>query len=296
MHDVIAMLGLPFLACLILSAILGYIGIHVLKREIIFIDIALAQIVAVGNIVAHMVFGAQMGSLLCYTFALLLALLAAAFYSLVRKRIVRIPMEGIIGISYALAAAVALLLVGMGTGGHIHIQHILAGSILWTTWQDILWSSIVFAGVSLVFFLCRRPLAKISDNYKTAIRQEVNVAWWDFLFYTLVGIVITFGVRLAGVVLVFSFLIIPTTVSAMFSSNWRTRFLIAWFVGVAASLVGLLFAERFDFSVGPAVALFLGVAIISAGLSCVWHRKTVLTISALLTVAFVVFMVSTGGP
>jgi len=154
MPQVIGILGLPFLACLLMGTILGYLGIHVLKREVIFIDIALAQIAAVGSIVAHLAFEAHGDSLLAYICSFICILLASVFYALIKNRISQISLEAIIGISYALAAAGILFLVGIAPGGHVHIQHILSGSLLWTSWRQIITALIVFAVIGFVFLCC----------------------------------------------------------------------------------------------------------------------------------------------
>jgi len=257
MLQLLEMLGLPFLACMMMGAILGYSGIHVLKREVIFIDIALAQIAAVGSLVAHLAAGAEEGTLLAYAFSFGCVLTIAAFYALVRRRIIQISIEAVIGISYAIAAAGALFLIGVAPG-HAHVEEMLAGSLLWTAWPEIKWSLIVFCAVGFCFYIFRKPLLSISEDYHGALTRGVKVVWWDFLFYALVGIVITVAVRIAGVVVVFAFLIMPATTSALFSSRWGTRMLIAWAAAVIASIGGLLFGYYLDFSLGPAIALFLG--------------------------------------
>ena len=144
----------------------------------------------------------------------------------------------------------------------------LAGSILWTTWADIARCGGVFVVVAVVLWVLRRPFARISDDYEGAARDGMRTAWWDFAFYALVGLVITVAVGVGGVVLVFAFLIIPATVSALFATGWASRLAIAWATGSIASAAGLWFANAFDFSLGPAIAAFLGVALGLAGLFC----------------------------
>lgn len=274
MEHFIEILGLPLLACVTMVSILGYLGLHVLAREIIFIDIALAQVVAVGAIAAHLFFGAHGDSLLSYASAFGAALAIAAFYAFARRNIVQIPLEAVIGVSYAIAAAGALFLIGIAPGGHVHVQHMLAGSILWATWRDMLVCVPVFAVVGFCFCLLRQPFSRISGDYEKAGEEGMKVAWWDFLFYALVSVVITLSVRIGGVVLVFAFLIIPATISALFSSQWRTRVGIAWAVGTVGSVLGLLFAERLDFSVGPSVALCLGIILVFGGVSRMRRRPS----------------------
>jgi len=290
--DLVHVLGVPFVACVAMTAILGYLGLHVLKREIVFVDIALAQIVAVGAIGAHLIFGAGEDSMLAYASAFGLAVVAAAFYAVTRRRVFEISTEAVIGVSYAIAAAGALFLVGVAPDGHAHAQDMLAGSILWATWNDVLVCTLVFVGVGICFYLLRRPFERISSDYDAAIRDGMRVIWWDFLFYTLIGVVITFAVRIGGVVVVFCLLIIPATIAVMFSRNLVTRLLIAWSAGVYGSLLGLLFAHRLDFSVGPAVALLLGVGLVMAG---IWQRLGVVSavgITVLVAVSYVALLLA----
>ena len=271
MSELVDMLALPFLACTMMGGILGFAGIHVLKREVIFIDIALAQIAAVGSLVAHLAFDAEEGTLLAYAFSFGCVLFIAAFYALVRRRIVQISIEAVIGISYAIAAAGALFLISLAPG-HAHVEEMLAGSLLWAQWRHILLSFGVFLVIGFCFYIFRKPLLSISENYNEALARGVKVVWWDFLFYALVGTVITITVRVAGVVVVFAFLIIPATTSALFSSRWGTRMLIAWTVAIIASIGGLLFGYYFDFSVGPPVALFLGGVLVIAAVLNKLHK------------------------
>ncbi len=266
MPQIIQILALPFLACLLISAILGYLGIHVLKREVIFIDIALAQIAAVGSIGAHLAFEAHADSPLAYVCSLGCVLVAAIFYAVIRGRIFQISLEAVIGISYALAAAAALFLVGIAPGGHIHIQHILSGSLLWTNWTHVIIASVVFSLTGLVFYLIRKPMARISNTYRNQPSKKAAVVFWDFIFYLLLGIVITLSVQIAGVVVVFAYLIIPATIAALFSVRPIVQLAVIWLAGVTASLTGLLFAYCLDFSIGPAVALFLGAELIVAAI------------------------------
>jgi zinc/manganese transport system permease protein len=210
---------------------------------------------------------------------------AAAFYALIRRRVTQIPLEAIIGVSYAIAAAGALLLVGLAPGGHIHIQEMLAGSILWAGWTELISATALFGVVGVCFTLFRGPLASTSESYDTGSEEGFRALGWDFLFYALLGVVVTLGVRLAGVVVVFSFLIIPATASALFASSWRERLIAAWITGGVASLLGILFAERLDFSVGPAIALFLGIALVLVGSFRTLHLSRTLAAGLSLTIA-----------
>jgi len=271
MLQLIQIVGLPFLICLMMSFVLGYLGIHVLKREVIFVDIALAQVAAVGTIVSHLVFDVHENSVLSYVCSLAAVFSMAAFYAVARTSIVQISLEAIIGISYAVAAAAALFLVGMKPGGHLHIQHILSGSLLWTNWRDVVVMMLTFSTVGFCLYLVRKPMMSLSMmslsmSYRHTTPKGAAAIFWDFVFYFLLGVVITLSVQMGGVVLVFAYLIIPATISAVFTSQLRIQLIIIWIAAIAASISGLLFAYYLDFSIGPAIALLLGVELIIAAI------------------------------
>ena len=273
MAQLIQILGLCFVMCLIIGAILGYFGIHVLKREVIFIDIAMAQVAAVGSIAAHLAFEVEEETLISYLFSLGCVLPIAAFYALARRKIIQISIEAVIGISYAITAAAAMFLIGIAPG-HAHAEEMLAGNLLWVTRQHVISCLIVFCPVAFCLYIFRKPLFKISENYDGAIKEGMKVIWWDFVFYSLLGIVITLAVRVTGVITVFAFLIIPATTSALFSPRWGPRIFIAWTTASLASMAGLIFAYYLDFSVGPAVVLFLGGILAICGLLSKLHFFT----------------------
>ena len=264
MLQLIQIVGLPFLVCVMMGSVLGYLGIHVLKREVIFVDIALAQVAAVGVIVSHLVFDVHENSALSYICSLTAIFIMAVFYAVARTSIVQISLEAIIGISYSIAAAAALFLVGIQPGGHLHIQNILSGSLLWTNGRDVVIGAIVFSTVGFCLYLIRKPLMSLSENYRNARSKGAGAVFWDLVFYLLVGLVITLSVQMGGIVLVFAYLIIPATISAVFASRLDIQLIIIWIAGISASIFGLLFAYYLDFSVGPAIALLLGIELIIA--------------------------------
>jgi zinc/manganese transport system permease protein len=258
MSQLLEMLGLPLLVCLMMSGILAYAGMHVLKREIIFIDITLAQVAAMGSILAHLAFGAHEETLLSYAISLACVLVLAAFYALLHKRPIQLPIEAIIGVSFAIAAAAGVFLISLAPT-EMHADEMLAGSLLWIQTSDVVFMLVVFAVTGLCFYLLRRPLYRVSEGYREGPAAGAHGAWWDFVFYALVGIVITTAVKIAGVLVVFGFLIMPATISTVFSSRWGIRLLIAWAVGAVASMGGLAGAYYLDFSVGPVIALCMGI-------------------------------------
>jgi zinc/manganese transport system permease protein len=250
---------------------LSYLGLHVLKREIIFIDIAMAQFAALGAVSAHILFSFHSDSPAAFLASLAATLVASLFFAATRRRLAHLHIEAVIGIAYAVAAAATLLIIGTGTGGHTHIQQMLSGSILWTTWRDLGACAAAFAFVGLSFYVFRRPFQQISQDYRLAARSGRHVVAWDFAFYALCGLVITVAVRVAGVVVVFTFLIIPATASALYATRWTTRLLLAWFCGGVASVLGLAFGYRLDFSAGISVSLFLGVLLVLMAAAAAWR-------------------------
>ncbi len=264
MTEAIVFLLPSFTACVIVLGILCYLGLHVLEREIIFIDIAIAQISAMGATVAALFFHADPhdGSALPRLTALAFTTAAAAFFAFTAKRICRISQETVIGVSYAIAAAATLFIFAMAAGGDIHMEEMLTGSILWVDWAGVLHCLAVYVVIGAVHFTFRRRFIEISCNYRECAEEGWRTTLWDFLFYATMGVVITYSVEIAGVLLTFSFLIIPAAFSAMFTGNWAKRLFIAWLLGIVVTIGGLAFSWNFDFSCGPSLAAILGVALV----------------------------------
>ncbi len=269
MWEAVQFLFPSFIACLTILGILGYLGIHVLEREIIFIDIALAQIAATGSTLAFILFRQQLteeNTYILRLFAICFTLIAAAFFSYVSKRVSQISQETVIGVSYAIAAAATLFLLATAAGSDVHMEEMLTGSILWAGWPDIIHCAVVFAAAGIFQYIFRKKFIGISSDYEGAEKCGLNVMWWDFLFYASMGIVITYTVEIAGVLLTFAFLIIPGAFSALFAQSWKKRLLIAWTLGVLTSVAGLAFSYRFDFSCGPSMVSIMGLVLIAAAL------------------------------
>ena len=269
MWEAVQFLFPSFIACMTILVILGYMGIHVLEREIIFIDIALAQIAATGSTFAFILYRQHLteeNQYILRLFAVGFTLLAAVFFSYVSKKVVRISQETVIGVTYAIFAAAMLFLLATAAGSDIHMEEMLTGSILWAQWPEIFHCAVVFTFVGLFHYFFRDKFKGISRAYRDASDQGMNVMWWDFLFYSCMGIVITYTVEIAGVLLTFAFLIIPGVFSALFAQSWRIRLLIAWTLGVLTSVAGLAFSYRFDFSCGPSMVSIMGLVLIAVAL------------------------------
>lgn len=266
MIDLIVFMLPPLVACLAILLIHAYLGIHVLKREIIFVDLALAQIAALGTTFGFFM-GISVGDNLSLLFSFGFVVVGSAVFALTRMRKQRIPQEAIIGIVYAIATSLAILVADRAPGGAEHIKEILTGSILWITWPTIWKILSVYAVVAAFHWVFRHKFLSISEDYVGAANQHGWwVKFWDFLFYVSFGIIIVLSIRVAGIMMVFSFLVVPAAISMLFSDRWNIKLLIGWAAGLLASILGLYFSYTYDFPSGPAIVSFLGVLLVLAGL------------------------------
>jgi zinc/manganese transport system permease protein len=240
----------PFIMCLILAGIHCYLGLHVLARGVIFVDLSLAQVAAFGATLAVML-GLDHNSSGTYFVSLSCTFLAAAIFALARRYEKQFSQEAIIGVMYALTAAAVVLVVENMAHGAEHIKELLIGQILWVTWHDVIKTSIIYACVGVVHFIFRKQLIAASFNYKA----NRSTAGWDFLFYALFGIVITSSVRLAGVLQVFAYLIVPAIVSSIFYQTIRARLIFGWIFGFFLCLFGMVLSFRWDLPAGAFIVV-----------------------------------------
>ena len=270
------LLVVPFLACLVLTGIHVYLGLHVLARGVIFVDLALAQIAALGISVAVLA-GHSIHSDAAYWYALAFTIGGAAVFALSRLHAAPVPAEAIIGIVYAVSAAVAVLVVDRAPQGSEHIKQLLVGSILTVTPADVAAVALLYAALGVIHWLIRRPLLEISLDPAAARARGRAVAIWDFVFYTSFGLVVTSSVRLAGVLLVFSYLIVPAVVGALLARGVVSRLLIGWSLGLVASALGILAAWAWDLPTGAAIVTTFGVivAVVAIALGVVVLRRRV---------------------
>lgn len=267
MLDVLLFLAAPFAVCMVLVVTLGYLGLHVLLRKVIFVDLALAQIAAMGAVIAF-VFGHEPGSLASFSFSLGAAIVGAAIFSWSRSRREKVPQEAIIGVTYVIASAATILIADRAPEGAEHIKELLAGAILWVTWPTVLRDLVICAAVGGVHWLFRRRFTLISEDPERAFEAGMAVRWWDFLFYATFGLVITISVEIAGVLMVFTYLVAPAIIALATSSRWAVRIGLAWTLGFFASALGLLASYRWDLPSGPAIVCALGLFLL---LFAVWR-------------------------
>ena len=256
MADALAMLWMPLLVAVCLVAIHTWFGIQVLTRNIVFVDLALAQIAALGATVAFMQgHAAQGGASYAYSFAFTLA--AALLLAFTRQWAGRIPQEALIGVIYVVAAAAAFLLVDRAPQGAEHIKQILTGNILTVGADDLLIVAPLYAVIGIVHALLRNQLS--------SAQQGAARWWWDVFFYASFGLVVTSSVALAGVLLVFSFLIIPAAIGMLYAERLSRQLAIGWVAGSVASLVGLVISYFRDLPTGATMVCAFGCALAVAG-------------------------------
>jgi len=271
MLDILSFLAAPFAACLVLVGILGYLGLHVLLRKVIFVDLALAQIAALGAVVAF-TFGHEPGGLYSFAFSLGAAFIGAAIFSLTRTRHELVPQEALIGITYVIASAGTILIADRAPEGAEHIKELLSGAIIWVTWPVVLRDFAVCAAVGAFHFAFRKRFLRISEDPEREFEAGVRVRGWDFLFYMSFGIVITLAVHVAGVLMVFAYLVAPAIIALAASERWGKRLAIAWAVGFLASALGLFASYAWDLPSGPAIVCLLGVLLLAFGAGR-WARR-----------------------
>lgn len=267
MADFLRSMTWPFLACLVLTGIHVYLGIHVLARKVIFVDLALATIAALGAVWAallgwdlHEDPWAVKGFSLGFTFV------GAAVFSLTRMRHERVPHEAVIGITYAVALAAIILGTAKLPHGAEEVRDLQAGSILWVDGRTIGFTALLYAAIGLFHWVFRRRFLAISLSPEDAEARGLRVRMWDFLFYVSFGCVVTSSVSIAGVLLVFSYLVIPSVVAVLFAEGIAARLAIGWTVGTLVSAIGVSISYFQDLPSGPVIVVTFGCFLALAGL------------------------------
>ncbi|OLE36357.1 MAG: hypothetical protein AUG00_10880 [Candidatus Rokubacteria bacterium 13_1_20CM_2_70_7] len=255
------LLWLPFLACLVLTGIHAYLGLHVLARGVIFVDLALAQVAALGA-TAGLLAGHAAQSDAAYYYSLAFTAAGAALFALTRERRGVVPQEAIIGIVYAVAASLTVLVLDRVPQGGEQIKQLLVGSILSVTGDEVARVAALYTAIGLVHWLCRRPLLAISLGGAPPWTRL-----WDFLFYLTFGLVVTSSVRMAGVLLVFSYLIVPAVAGAWLAPTLGRRLAIGWAVGFVVSVAGLSLSYLGDLPTGATIVATFGAVLAAVALA-----------------------------
>src|SRR5437667_11528655 len=237
---ILQFLAAPFVASLILTGIHAYLGVHVVERGVIFGDLSLAQIAALGGTIALLlpISGGDPHAPVVYWISLAFTFVGAAVLSTIRVKRARIPQEAIIGICYAVASAAAILAMSKATSESEHLKDMLVGNILAVSWPEVRKTALLYGAIGIFHFIFRKKFLSISMNHGKAEQSGMNVRFWDFLFYASFGFVVTSSVAIAGVLLVFCYLIVPSVGAMLFADRIGTRLAIGWTMGTLVSALG----------------------------------------------------------
>ncbi len=266
MTEFFHLMAAPFAACLVLTGIHAYLGLHVIERQVIFVDLALAQIAALGATVGFL-FGFGLHSGAGYLFALGFTFLGAVIFAVTRFQEEKVPHEAIIGVVYAVAAAAAILVLSRAAEGGEELKSLLVGHLLLVGWPEVLKVAVIYGIVGFLHWLARGPLLRISQNPREAFARGVPVRWWDLFFYVTFGVVVTSSVEMAGVLLVFSFLIVPAICGALVARTIGHRLWIGWGIGTLTSVLGITASYFWDLPTGAAVVCAFGLVLFTVGLA-----------------------------
>lgn len=255
----------PLAAGLLFPPLLVYLGLHVVQREVIFVDLALAQVATLGTCVA-LLMGYHFDDRTTFWISLVVTFLGAAFFSWSRSTEKGpVPQEAIIGITFVVAAAGVILLLSRVAGGKEELEHLLTGDILNVTKGEIGQRVLVFAGLGAFYAAYHKRFVLISSAPDQAFAEGIRVRLWDFLFYAAFALVVVSFVRLAGVLLTFAYLIVPAVCGTMLAQQWMKRLAIGWVVAALASLLGLWVSYRLDLPTGAAIVCTSGVMLALVG-------------------------------
>jgi zinc/manganese transport system permease protein len=260
--DLLSLLWAPFLMCLVLTGIHAYLGVHVLAREVVFVDIAMAQIAALGATIAFLL-GYDVDQWESYAYSLTATLLGALVLSITRSRRRNVSQEAVIGIVYAVSSAAAVLVADRAAHGAEQVRTMLVGNLLAVRPFEVGKVFVLYSLVGIMHWLCRRPFLLISTNPAEAFAQGWRVRLWDFLFYASFGVVVASSVRIAGVLLVFSYLIVPALAGVMLGGTIPARLLIGWSFGTLVSVLGIVASAALDLPTGATVVCAFGATLIA---------------------------------
>ena len=263
----------PIAACVLLPWLLVYLGLHVVQRGIIFVDIAMAQMASLGICIA-VLWQFEPESFVAYAIGLGVTLLGAAVFALTGKRATRVPQEAIIGISYVIAAAAAILLLSRSAHGNEEIRNMLVGDITVVSATEVWKCFAVFLAVGVFHFILRKRFLLVSFQRNEAATRGLSVAWWDFLFYATFGVVVTIFVRIAGVLLVFSYLIAPAVCAVSLARSIWARLLIGWAVSLVGGIAGLFLSYWWDLPSGAAIVCTLGLMLALTAVGSVFRKRS----------------------
>lgn len=270
--QIMAVMKWPLVACLLLPGILVYYGLHIIKREVIFVDLALAQVATLGTCVCLWL-GHEADDPHNFFWSLGFTLAGALLFTFTRpSKSARVPQEALIGIIYVVAAAAGILLLSKSPHGKEELQRTLVGDLLTVTPEQIWKTTGLYAVIAVVHFIFRKQFIKLSFDHEHAGKGGLNVRFWDFLFYALFGLIVTSFVQVGGVLMVFSYLIVPAASAAFLVKSLPLQLLVGWGVATLSSVAGLYWSFQKDLPTGAAIVCALGITLLLAGVISKFRR------------------------
>ncbi len=260
--SILQFLAPAIVASLIIAGIHAYLGLHVVERGVIFVDLSLAQIASLGAAIAVWQGYDPHDSLQVYWMSLGFTMIGALIFAMVKGHEARIPQEAIIGISYAVASAAVIIAMSKATGEAEHLKDMLVGNILSVQWPEVWRTAAIYVAIGLFHFVFRKRFLEISVDPLAAAARGIPVRFWDFLFYASFGFVVTRSVAIAGVLLVFCYLIVPSVGGMLFSSKIGPRLAIGWVMGTVVSMLGMYISVLWDLPTGAAIVCTFGAALV----------------------------------
>jgi zinc/manganese transport system permease protein len=260
--EILQFLVWPFMASLILTGIHAYLGVHVVERGVIFVDLALAQIAALGATIAILI-GMDPHGQGAYWLSLGFTFVGAAIFAFARTRRGHIPQEAFIGIAYAVASAAAILAMSKATGETEHLKDMLVGNILAVSRHEVIKTAVLYGVIGFFHYIFRRRFLLISTNPEQAEAEGMSIRFWDFLFYASFGFVVTSSVAIAGVLLVFCYLIVPSVGAMLFADRVGRRLAIGWTMGTLVSALGVYFSVLLDLPTGATIVCTFGAVLVA---------------------------------
>jgi zinc/manganese transport system permease protein len=261
MREAFLVMQWPVIACLVLPGLLVYLGLHIVRRGIIFVDLALAQVAALGTCVAVLMHY-TVHDWQTYLFASGFTFIGAVLFTLLRTQEHRMPQEALIGIVYVVSAAAGILLLSRSPEGNEELRRTLIGDVLLVRPNEVLKTFIVYVMIGGIHYRFRRHFLAITFDPEQAQRLSTRIAAWDFLFYVLFGFVVTSFVQIGGVLLVFSFLIIPAVSAGFLVGTLGAKLAVAWAVATIGSVLGLVASYEWDLPTGAAIVCALAFLLV----------------------------------
>jgi zinc/manganese transport system permease protein len=268
MADTLGFFAIQIVLLFVVTSVHTYLGLHVIRRGIVFSDLSLDQLAAFGVIVG-IGLGIQGGSVGSYIVSFIAVLIGSVLLAYVKPGNENVPHEAVIGIIYGLALVASIMVADKISGGMAYVTQTLAGVMLWVNWPLVLVTVLVYIILSAFHYIFRGKFISITEGKSTMPNEN----FWDLLFFVSLGIITVLIVPIAGVLLAYAFLMIPAAIASLFTSEWSRALRIGWGVGFIASITGLFSSYFFDLPYGPTLVLALGLFFVSAlALRCFLSR------------------------